>query len=146
MSKDSELLYARPILIYDNFCHSCTKFAQVSRILSRNRIYLVGHYTNEGQQIKGKLFPNGFDANKMFWMVTSKGAFGARSGLLPLAYEISKGLFGIGERVNAVKTNSFEKRPDLFCNVDSMSCSSMPGFFSRLSGLFKNSKRIERKD
>ena len=146
MGKGSELLYARPILIYDNFCHSCTRFAQISRILSRNRIYLVGHYTSEGQQIKGKIFPNDFDANKMFWMVTRKGAFGARSGLLPLASEIIKGLFGIGEGVSTVKNEKFEKQPDLLCNVDSIRCSSMPGFFSRLSGLLKNSKRIERTD
>ena len=146
MSKDSELLYARPILIYDNFCHSCTKFAQVSRILSRNRIYLVGHYTNEGQQIKNKIFTNGFDANKMFWMVTSKGAFGARSGLLPLIYEIVKGLFGFGESIGAVKTDKFERQSDLLFSVDNMSCTSMLGFFSRLTGLLKNSKRIERTD
>jgi len=114
MGKGSELFHSRPILIYDNFCYSCTKFAQFSRILSRNRIYLVGHYTNEGQQIKGKVFPNSFDANTMFWMVTSRGAFGARSGLLPLASEIIKGLFGIGERVGTVKNGKFEKQSDLY--------------------------------
>jgi len=143
MSKDSELLYARPILIYDNFCNSCTKFAKVSRMLSRNRIYLIGHYTDEGQEIKSKIFPNGFDANTMFWMVTSKGAFGARSGLLPLASEIITVLFGVGESVDTIK-NIVEKKSDLLCNIESMSCSSMPSFFSRLSGLLKNSKKIER--
>jgi len=142
MSKDSELLYARPVLIYDNFCNSCTKFAHVSRVLSRNRIYLVGHYTNEGREIKGKIFPDGFDSNTMFWMITSKGAFGARSGLLPLASEIIKGLFGIGERVGTIENS--EKKSDLLCNIETMSCVSMPGFFSRVRGLLKNSKKIKR--
>ncbi len=146
MSKDSELIYARPVLIYDNFCGSCTKFAQFSRMLSRNRIYLVGHHTDEGQRIKSKVFPNGFDANTMFWMITGKGAFGARSGLLPLVSEIIKGFFGTGESVGTVKNNNVEKQSDLLCNVDTMSCTSMPGFFSRLSGLLKNSKKIERTD
>ncbi len=144
MSKGSELLYARPILIYDNFCYSCTKFAQISRILSRDRIYLVGHYTDEGQEIKACVFPDGFDSNTMFWMVTARGAFGARSGLLPLVSEIIKGLFGIGIRVSMMKSVRFEKQSDPLCNFDSMSCSSVPSFFSRLSGLLKNSKKIER--
>jgi len=142
MSKDSRL-YSMPILIYDNFCTSCTRFAHLSRTLSRNRIYLVGHYTNEGQKIKSKVFPKDFDANKMFWMVTNKGAFGARSGLLPLFSEIVKGLLGVGERIDA-ETVSNTEQSDLICNVDSMSCTSMPGFFTRLSGLLKNSKKIER--
>jgi hypothetical protein len=143
MSKDSELLYEGPVLIYDNFCTSCTRFARLSRMLSRNRIYLVGHYTNEGQKIKGKVFPKDFDANKMFWMVTSKGAFGARSALSPLAFEVVKGLFGIGESVSSERVEEIEEQ-QLLCSIDSMSCQSMPGFFSRLSGLLKNSKKIER--
>ncbi|MGH9923067.1 MAG: hypothetical protein ACRD38_09975 [Nitrososphaerales archaeon] len=143
MSKNGELLYARPVLIYDNFCTSCTRFARLSRTLSRNRIYLVGHYTNEGQAIKSKVFPDGFDANRMFWMVTSKGAFGARSGLTPLCSEIIKGLFGVGEKIDARSISNIEQS-NLSCNVDSMSCRSMPGFFERLSGLLKNSKKIER--
>ena len=142
MSRNSEPLYASPILIYDNFCRSCTRFAQVSRILSRNRIYIVGHYTNEGQEVKSKVFPADFDANTMFWMVTRKGAFGARSGLFPLVYEVIKGLFGIGEKV--IVRRETESQLDLLCNIDSMSCTTMPGFFSRLSGLLRNSKRIER--
>jgi len=144
MSKGSELLYDRPILIFDNFCSSCTKFAQISRILSRDRIYLVGHYTDEGQEIKARIFPDGFDSNEMFWMVTAKGAFGARSGLLPLASEVIKGLFGIGARVSMMESVRFEKQSDPLCDVDSTSCASVPGFFSRLSGLLKNSKKIDR--
>ena len=143
MSKDSRL-YSMPILIYDNFCTSCTKFAHLSRTLSRNRIYLVGHYTNEGQKIKSKVFPKDFDANKMFWMVTNKGAFGARSALSPLVFEVVKGLFGIGESVNAMKHEKVEEESDLVCNVEDMSCASMPGFFTRLCGLLRNSKRIGR--
>jgi hypothetical protein len=143
MSKNGELLYAKPILIYDNFCTSCTKFAKFSRMLSRNRIYLVGHYTNEGQSVKSKVFSNDFEANKMFWMVTNRGAFGARSGLWPLFSEITKGLFGVGERIDS-KMASNTEQSDLICNVDSMGCTSMPGFFTRLSGLLKNSKKIER--
>lgn len=143
MSKSGEL-YGKPILIYDNFCTSCTKFARVSRMLSRNRIYLVGHYTNEGQKIKSKVIPKDFDANKMFWMITREGAFGARSGLLPLCSEIIKGLFGSGERID-VEMASNTEQSDLICDVDSMSCTFMPGFFTRLSGLLKNSKKIKRR-
>lgn len=141
MNENSEPLHANPILIYDNFCRSCTRFAQLSRILARNRIYIVGHYTNEGQQIKNKIFPVDFDANTMFWMITSKGSFGARSGLLPLTAEIVKGLFGIGEKVSVPRTE-IEKQADLLCSIESMSCTSMPGFFSRLSGLLRNGAMI----
>jgi hypothetical protein len=142
MSRNNERHYASPILIYDNFCRSCTRFAQVSRILSRNRIYVVGHYTNEGQQVKSNIFPVDFDANTMFWMVTRKGAFGARSGLLPLISEVIKGLFGIGEK--AIVRTETQTQLNLLCSIDNMSCTSMPGFFSRLSGLLRNSKKIER--
>ncbi len=143
MVEGIELLYVRPIVVYDNFCNSCTKFAKVSRILSRDRLYLVGHYTKEGQQIRERVFPEGFDANTMFWMITRKGAFGARSGLLPLCSEIIKGFFGTGERIGS-KMDTNTEQSDLICNVDNMSCTSMPGFFTRLSGLLKNSKKIER--
>lgn len=49
---------------------------------------------------------------------------------------------GIGEKIDAEMASN--EPSDLVCNVDSMSCTSMPGFFGRLSGLLKNSKKIER--
>lgn len=144
MGKSGELLYARPILIYDNFCYSCTKFAQISRRLSRDKIYLVGHYTGEGQKIKSKVFPAGYSASDMFWMVTYRGAFGARSGLLPLASEIIKGMFGIGEKVS-MDEQERSAELEISCNIDKMGCTTMPGFFSRLFGLLKNGKSIGKR-
>lgn len=139
------MLYARPILIYDNCCSSCTWFAKTSRILSCRRIYTVGHYTVEGRQIKDKIFPKGLDAESMFWIVTVSGAFGGRSGLLPVAREVLKGLLGMGEKVSLARGDMCENEQEV-CSAGNVNCSTTQGFFSRISGLLRNGKKIDRAD
>jgi hypothetical protein len=87
-------LFKRPLLIYDDRCYSCTKFAQVATALSRGWIRAAGHYySKQAQEAKAAAFPAGYDPTKMFWLINSAGAFGARSGLLPLVKEIVAGWF-----------------------------------------------------
>lgn len=147
MSKVSEILYLRPVLIYDNYCGSCTTFAKISRILSRHRIYTVGHYTAQARLIRPRIFRDDFGAERMFWIVTGSGAFGGRSGLSRLVWEVVKGLFGVGERImlegDAGAANSGQE----LCRVENnTSCSTMPGFFGRFYGLLRNGKKLERAD
>ena len=149
MAKIDELLYSKPIMIYDNFCYSCTKLANLSRTLSRGRVYLVGHYTKEGMRIKSKAFPKDFDPNNMFWLINHRGAFGGRSGLLPLVKEVVKGFFGVTPSVDTSQETIEDATPDsnlqlgVVCDPNDISCATPPGLFKRLSGLLKNGKKIK---
>ena len=50
------------------------------------------HYSKEASEAKQVIFPKGYDATKMFWLINSKGAFGARAGLIPVVKEVLLGL------------------------------------------------------
>jgi hypothetical protein len=86
-------LFNRPLLIYDDKCYSCTKFAKVVGILSRGWVRIAGHYySQDAKQAKNVIFPPGYDSTKMFWLVNKNGAYGARSGLPHVIKEIAFGL------------------------------------------------------
>lgn len=84
-------LFERPLLIYDDSCGPCTGFARTASILSRGWIRTAGHGSKEAAKAKAAVFPQGYDATKMFWLLNRRGAFGARSGLVPLAREVMSG-------------------------------------------------------
>lgn len=89
--------FRRPLVIYDDKCYSCTKFARAARALSRGWVRIVGHYySEEATNVLEMVLPPGYDATQMFWIVNRSGAYGARSGLLPLAREIVAGIFKKG--------------------------------------------------
>jgi hypothetical protein len=86
-------LFNRPLLIYDDKCYSCTKFAKIAGTLSRGWIRIAGHYySQEAKEAKNAIFPPDYDSTKMFWLVNKKGAHGARSGLPQVIKEILIGL------------------------------------------------------
>ena len=41
-----------PIVIYDNACHLCIKFANSVNFLSKGKIALIGHYSEMGEKIR----------------------------------------------------------------------------------------------
>jgi hypothetical protein len=84
-------LFERPLIIYDDACGPCTGFARAASTLSRGWIKTAGHGSAEAAKAKTAVFPAGYDAQKMFWLINRRGAFGARSGLVPLAREIMAG-------------------------------------------------------
>ncbi len=70
------------ILLYDDRCYYCTKFAMlVSRISSG--IMPVGLYSSEGMVLK-RSFPDGINADEMFWLIDGSYAYGGLYGLLKL--------------------------------------------------------------
>ena len=74
--------FAQPLLIYDDKCSSCEKFAKTVAKISREWIQIAGHYySQEAINTKKMIFPINYDATEMFWLINKKGAFGARSGL-----------------------------------------------------------------
>jgi hypothetical protein len=86
-------LFRRPLLIYDDKCYSCTRFAQLANILSRRWIRIAGHYhSEEAKEAKSVVFPSTYDSSKMFWLINSHGAYGARSGLPQVLKEIAVGI------------------------------------------------------
>jgi hypothetical protein len=107
-------LFARPLLIYDDGCGPCTRFARAASTLSRGWIRTAGHGSRGAAEAKAAVFPSGYDATKMFWLINRRGAFGARSGLAPLAREIMAGWLKGGRNDDAfsASTSSACSAPD----------------------------------
>ena len=105
-------LFRRPLLIYDDKCYSCTKFAKAAQFLSRGRIRIAGHYySQDAKEAKDMIFPQDYDATMMFWLINKAGAHGARSGLPQVFKEILAGVFlGGGGRITAVIPDACEYR------------------------------------
>ncbi|HEY3094703.1 MAG TPA: hypothetical protein VGJ42_02975 [Nitrososphaera sp.] len=118
-------LFQRPLIIYDDKCYSCAKFAKAASTLSRGWIRLAGHYYSEdAKKAKEMIFLPGYDATKMFWLVNRSGAHGARSGLLPVAREIIVGMFRGGEAIDVIAACEY--------NDTSMSCYTPTNVFKRV--------------
>jgi hypothetical protein len=119
--------FQRPLLIYDDKCYSCAKFARAASALSRGWIRVAGHYySQEAKEAKDAIFPPGYDATKMFWLVNRSGAYGARSGLPQVAREIAVGLFRKRNASDTVAACEY---------TGSMSCYTPTNVFKRLAKL-----------
>ncbi len=129
-------LFQRPLLIYDDKCYSCAKFAKAANTISRGWIRIAGHYySQEAKKAKEMIFPPGYDATKMFWLVNRNGAHGARSGLLPVAREIIVGIFRSGKGSDILAA----------CEYDgtSMSCYTPANVFKRLATMLSHGARFQ---
>ncbi|MEO9321783.1 MAG: hypothetical protein ABI361_14045 [Nitrososphaera sp.] len=73
-----------PILIYDDLCYTCTKFARIANVFIGGKALMVGHYSRQGRDIKTRLFPTGYDGLDMFWFIIDGRAHGGRAGLVRL--------------------------------------------------------------
>ena len=124
--------FARPLLIYDDKCYSCTQFAKFASALSRGWIRTAGHYySQEAKEVKEAVFPQGFDPTHMFWLINRRGAFGARSGLPRVAKEIVAGWFKAGK-------NSDTFAPACAYDDTSMSCYTPTNVFKRIATMLSH--------
>jgi hypothetical protein len=90
-------MFSQPLLIYDDKCSSCIKFAKAVNLVSKGWIRTAGHYYSmEADEVKKLVFPLDYNATKMFWLINSQGAYGARTGLIPIIKEIV--LVNIGKK------------------------------------------------
>lgn len=122
--------FARPLLIYDDRCYSCTKFAMAASTLSRGWIRTAGHYhSEEAKKAKQMIFPQGYDSTRMFWLVNKNGAHGARSGLLPLTREVAAGWLRAGKNAD-----SFAPA----CEYEGMSCYAPTNVLKRLATMLSH--------
>lgn len=120
-----------PILIYDNLCYSCTKFAKLANNLVNGKCLIVGHYTPTGKEIKKQLFPKDYDGLEMFWFIIDGHAHGGRAGLLRF---IRYMLFG--QKKGQYPKNEFHLSE---CTTD---CKTVKGVFLRSSSIITNYKKF----
>ena len=130
----SDIMYLKdavPLMIYDDECYVCTKFAKLVNFLARGKIALVGHYTDLGEKLRNEILDS--SALNMFWFVDEKRAYGGRAALFPLSSAI---LLGRGK-----KNKIFSEQ-----NSCSMECKNTKAVFLRSASLLSNYKKIEIKN
>ena len=120
-----------PVLIYDDYCVSCTNFAKITNMLFRGKITILGHYTPEGRDLKKKIFPENYDGTDMSWFVTERKAYGGRKVLIQLV----KYLFS--PKHETYQPNKFDQTR---CTTD---CNKIKGVILRSCSILSNSKIIE---
>lgn len=117
-----------PIIVYDNQCYLCSKFAKIVNQLSRGEITMVGHYSELGKTIREEILDE--SALEMFWFINKKNAFGGRAALLPM----------IKEMMSFKRKNTIPAKINNECNQD---CKTMKSVFIRSASLLSNSKKID---
>ncbi|MGI0076751.1 MAG: hypothetical protein ACREAJ_01825 [Nitrosopumilaceae archaeon] len=118
-----------PLVLYDNQCYLCVKFAKFVNFLARGRLRIVGHYTDLGKKLREDILDS--SALEMFWYVDGKTAYGGRAGLLPLISAII--------RANG---NTGDLNIQELCDLD---CKTTKAVFLRSASLLTNSKKIKIK-
>jgi hypothetical protein len=117
-----------PMVVYDNQCYLCVKFAKMIEFLTRGNLIMIGHYSEFGIKLKKTIL--GESALEMFWLIDEKTAYGGRAALLPLLRAI---ITTKGGNSNKIKVN--EK-----CKHE---CKTVKAVFIRSASLFSNSKKID---
>ena len=117
-----------PIVLFDDQCYVCIKFAIIVNFLARGKITMVGHYSNFGIKIRDEILDE--SALEMFWFIDKKRASGGRAALFPVV----KSIFSTKSR----KTKFVQI--DNICSDD---CKSVKAVFVRSFTLITNSKKID---
>jgi predicted DCC family thiol-disulfide oxidoreductase YuxK len=117
-----------PIVLFDDQCYVCIKFATIVNFLARGKITMAGHYSNFGIKIRDEILDE--SALEMFWFIDGKRASGGRAALFPLV----KSIFSTKSR----KTKFVQI--DNICSDD---CKSIKAVFVRSFTLITNSKKID---
>jgi hypothetical protein len=114
-----------PLVLYDDMCYLCIKFAKFVNFLAKGRLRLVGHYTDLGKKIRDKVLDS--SALSMFWFINKNTAYGGRAALLPLFFAIisAKGNSGVSVQES--------------CDIG---CKDTKAVFLRSASLLSNSKKI----
>ena len=89
MEKEDEKFHF-PVLIYDNYCSSCSKFANLIYRLSKKKIEILGHFdTERSTELKDLVFSNySKDPTRMFWYVKRDRAYASRKGLVQVIIDL----------------------------------------------------------
>ena len=117
-----------PIVLFDDQCYVCIKFATIVNFLARGKITMVGHYSNFGIKIRNEILDQ--SALEMFWFIDEKRASGGRAALFPLI----KSVFS---------TKSRKRKFAQLDNICSKDCKSVKSVFVRSFTLITSSKKID---
>jgi predicted DCC family thiol-disulfide oxidoreductase YuxK len=117
-----------PIVVYDNQCYLCVKFARFVEFFARGKMTMIGHYSDFGIKIRNEILDE--SALDMFWFIDKKRAYGGRAALLPLV----KSIFSKKTK------NTSTLRVDENCQQD---CKTVKAVFLRSSSLLTNSRKID---
>ena len=117
-----------PIMIYDNACHLCIKFANSVNYLAKGKISMIGHYSELGEQLRNEYLDS--SATEMFWFIDGKNAYGGRSALFPLIKEI----------LSPKKNTPIQTNVERACNVG---CKAPKAVFVRSASLITHSRKIK---
>ncbi len=115
-----------PLIMYDDRCRLCARFARAAGFLAGGRLLLVGHYSELGEKLRDSILDH--TALEMFWLVDGKTAFGGRAALLPLLKTI------LSRRGDAKKSRVEES-----CGTG---CSGAGAVFLRSASLLRRSRKI----
>ena len=116
-----------PIVLFDNQCYVCIKFATIVNFLARGKITMTGHYSNFGIKIRDEILDE--SALEMFWFIDEKIASGGRAALFPLIRSI-------------FSTKSKKTKLTQMNNICSDECKSVKAVFVRSFTLITNSRKI----
>ena len=117
-----------PIVLFDNQCYWCEKFIKIMNFFARDKIPVVGHYSDFGIKIRNKILDE--SALDMFWFINKNMAYGGRAAIIPLVNTI---LFRRTKNVTKIKVK----------DECQQNCKTVKAFFTRTSSLFRNSKTIK---
>jgi predicted DCC family thiol-disulfide oxidoreductase YuxK len=117
-----------PIVLFDDQCYVCIKFATIVNFLARGKITMVGHYSDFGIKIRNEILDQ--SALEMFWFIDEKRASGGRAALFPLI----KSVFS---------TKSRKRKFAQLDNICSKDCKSVKSVFVRSFTLITSSKKID---
>lgn len=143
--------FSRPLLIYDDRCTSCRRFALWVRKLSGGSICIAGHYySRNAMKIKKDIFPDNYDPTKMFWLINKNGAFGGRFGLWETSKEIIRNKMTTGiknsfpnDRVRCLPDDDDDEDVTIINNsscshLDDPGCASVWDTCARIVGMLMN--------
>ena len=119
-----------PIMLFDNQCYLCMKFAKLVNLFARGKIMMVGHYSDFGLQIRNEILDE--FALEMFWFIDKKRASGGRAALYPLIKSM------LSKNVKKSRVINMDEK----CQQD---CKTIKAVFVRSSSLLTNSKKIDLK-
>jgi len=117
-----------PIVLFDNQCYWCEKFIKIMNFFARDKIPIVGHYSDFGIKIRNKILDE--SALDMFWFINKNMAYGGRAAIIPLVNTI---LFRRTKNVTKIKVK----------DECQQNCKTVKAFFTRTSSLLRNSNTIK---
>ncbi len=123
-----EIKEITPIVVFDNQCYLCMKFAKFVEFFARGKITMVGHYSELGEKIRNEILDE--SALDMFWFIDKKRAYGGRAALFPLVKSI------LCKKTRKLSTMGLDEN----CQQE---CKTVKAVFVRSSSLLTNSKKID---